>query len=416
MSALRVVRAFATARWHPRTRSRRALEWHQAARLTAHLRFLRVHSPWFRDAPARLAYLPLMDKRTMMDNFDAMNTVGVTRAEAEAAALRAENARTFDAAIGGVAIGLSSGTSGERGIFLTSQAERDDWAGTVLARTLPKRRILGHRIALFLRANSALYETVRSRAVQFSFFDTHDDIDRSAERLAQLNPTIVVGPPSVLREIIKRSPKVSPERVYSVAEVLDPVDARALREGFGVDRIHQLYQCTEGFLAHTCTHGTLHLNEDYVLVEREWLDQERFVPIITDFSRRSQPIVRYRLNDVLVARATPCECGSALTALERIEGREGDSLVLGGTVVFADLVGRAMMRVDGLTDYRVIQVAADRIEVQLPDATVAESVREHLNDLWTRVRVPPPMVSIEPLVPDRTVKQRRVTRTWNEET
>lgn len=35
-------------------------------------------------------------------------------------------------------------------------------------------------------------------------------------------------------------------------------------------------------------------------IEKEWLDETRFVPIITDLMRTSQPIVRYRLDDVLV--------------------------------------------------------------------------------------------------------------------
>ncbi|NKF33203.1 hypothetical protein HER21_43035, partial [Pseudomonas sp. BGM005] len=86
-------------------------------------------------------------------------------------------------------------------------------------------------------------------------------------------------------------------------------------------------QCTEGFLAHTCERGVIHLNEDGVLVEREALDGERFTPIVTDLRRRAQPIVRYRLGDVLRERREPCPCGSALTAIERIEGREGDTLV-----------------------------------------------------------------------------------------
>ncbi len=45
----------------------------------------------------------------------------------------------------------------------------------------------------------------------------------------------------------------------------------------------------------------MHLNEPYLLIEREWLDREqtRFTPIVTDLWRRAQPVVRYRLNDVL---------------------------------------------------------------------------------------------------------------------
>src|SRR5690606_2214673 len=154
-----------------------------------------------------------------------------------------------------------------------------------------------------------------------------------ARDLAAFAPTVLAAPPHVLVATIRclrelHSP-LRAERVISVAEVLDPIDRRAIEEHFGV-RVEQIYQATEGFLGATCAHGVLHLNEDYVLFEREWLDaaRTRFVPVITDLYRESQPVIRYRLNDVLVPAAAPCACGSPLLAIDRIEGREDDVLWL----------------------------------------------------------------------------------------
>ena len=72
----------------------------------------------------------------------------------------------------------------------------------------------------------------------------------------------------------------------------------------------------------------LHLNEDIVYIEREYLDDRRFVPVVTDLERKAQPIIRYRLNDILVERKEPCGCGSPFLALEKIEGREDDVFFL----------------------------------------------------------------------------------------
>jgi phenylacetate-coenzyme A ligase PaaK-like adenylate-forming protein len=63
-----------------------------------------------------------------------------------------------------------------------------------------------------------------------------------------------------------------------------------------------------------------------------------------------------------------CPCGSALTALARIEGREGDTLRLpgrdGGVVeVFADLVSRALVYADGVAEYRIVQTGRRVLEV-----------------------------------------------------
>ena len=68
-------------------------------------------------------------------------------------------------------------------------------------------------------------------------------------------------------------------------------------------------------------------------IEKEYIDPatRRFVPVITDFSRTSQPIIRYRLNDILTEAAAPCACGSLFTAIERIEGRCDDTLYFSHT-------------------------------------------------------------------------------------
>ena len=85
-------------------------------------------------------------------------------------ALRAERERDFQPTLGRLTIGLSSGTSGHRGLFVAAPHEQAAWAGTILARTIHtlRRRL---RVAFFLRSNSNLYERVGGRLVQFRYFD-----------------------------------------------------------------------------------------------------------------------------------------------------------------------------------------------------------------------------------------------------
>ena len=411
MSKLRTAVVLAKTRWGWRPRTRAALERYQQRRIRAHLRFLRARSPFYAGVRT-LAEAPAMDKQTMMANFDALNTVGVRRAEAEALALAAERSRDFTPMLGDVAVGLSSGTSGHRGLFLVSPEDRDAWAGTVLALTLP-RGLVGHRIALFLRANNALYESVRSRLVDFRYFDLTVPVGQHLADLAEYRPTILVAPPSVLRLLAGAGSRLDGlQRVYSVAEVLDEGEAESFARAFGQQHLHQLYQCTEGFLARTCDQGVLHLNEQHVLIEPEWLDERRFTPVVTDFFRRTQPIVRYRLNDVLVARRGPCPCGSVLRAIERIEGRADDTLLLDGRVVFADLVSRAVIAADGFTEYAVVQTGPDRLQVQLDELAAASAVGVELDRLWQRLGLAAPAVEFLPYAADPGVKRRRVRRDW----
>ena len=110
---------------------------------------------------------PLLNKSIMMANFDSLNTVGISQVEAMAVARTAEESRNFRSTLRGYTVGLSSGTSGNRGLFLVSPAEQQAWAGTILAKALPQSILSRQRIAFFLRANSNLYETVQRQRIPF---------------------------------------------------------------------------------------------------------------------------------------------------------------------------------------------------------------------------------------------------------
>ena len=146
--------------------------------------------------------------------------------------------------------------------------------------------------------------------------------------------------------------------------------------------IHQVYQCTEGFLAATCKYGTLHLNEDIVVIEKEWIDEKkkRFSPIITDFERKAQPIIRYRLNDILTIKEDPCLCGSPHLAIEQIEGRCDDIFYFntddGGSLpIFPDFVRRWIITsAPEVREYRVIQYQDSKLEIQM------EPLTEHMKE------------------------------------
>lgn len=406
--------------------TRAALERHQARALRKFLATLAARSPYFSasgDLP--LPQWPLMDKARMIAHFDTMNTAGLAFAQVMAVAQHAERSRDFSSTIGNITVGLSSGTTSQRGAFAVSTQEQARWAGVMLAKALPDGLFAGERVALFLRANSNLYTAVRNRWLTFAFFDLFQPFDQHLIALADYRPTIIVAPAQVLRQlalaVLDGRLQLRPKRVISAAEVLEPQDRALIEQAFGMP--HEVYQATEGFLASTCEHGVLHLNEEYIHVEPEWLDDEqrRFVPIITDFSRTTQPIVRYRLNDVLVARAEPCTCGRATRALERIEGRCEDMLFLPGrdgekVSVFADVLSRALAQVLPLdADYRLVQDGPASLRLHAPlAAEKLAAVRAHLEQTLSRLGVDHDALTWTLLdqVPgfDPATKRRRILR------
>ncbi len=352
---------------------------------------------------------PTIDKAMMMANFDMLNTVGVSQAAAFAVALRAEAARDFSPTLGSITVGLSSGTSGSRGLFLASVYERYRWAGVALAKVLPASLLTAQRVAFFLRANSNLYATVGSRHICFEFFDLLVPLARHVERLNALQPTVLVAPPSLLRQLaekmVRGTLRIAPQKIVAVAEVLDPLDQALIQAGFG-QVVHQVYQATEGFLASTCRAGTLHLHEEFVAIQKADLDPalRKFSPIITDFNRTSQPIIRYRLNDILTERATHCPCGAHTMALESIEGRCDDLFYLRSVTgdewvtIFPDFIRRCVITSSPYIEaYRVRQLAPDQVEVALvaPDQhrlALQQAIGAALQQLFVRLECAQPQI------------------------
>jgi putative adenylate-forming enzyme len=183
----------------------------------------------------------------------------------------------------------------------------------------------------------------------------------------------LVAQPSVLLDLADSSKigqlAIDPTKIISVAEVLYPEDKKYLEEIFG-QKIHQVYQCTEGFLASTCVEGTLHFNEDFLLIEKKYIDDDqlRFHPIISDFLRETQPIIRYELNDIIIEKKN-CPCGSKHMAIAQIEGRSDDILIFEGKgdnpiKIFPDFFRRAIILSDpDIIDYTLLQSKKNQLEL-----------------------------------------------------
>lgn len=422
---LAVVWYFIRARYLRHFRTRKALRSYQKQRVLRQLAYFKEHSPYFKALSVHsfedFRKLPLMNKEFMMEHFNALNCVGIDRDEALSLAIDGEKQREFSEKLGGISVGLSSGTSGARGLFLVSDRERALWAGTVLAKFLPKGKLFGHRIAFFLRADNNLYETIDSKLIRFRYFDLLRDMGENLSELSDYRPTLLVAPPSVLlgiaRAMERGALRINPEKVISVAEVLRAEDATYLKAQFGLSVIYQAYQCTEGFLGYVCECGNFHLNEELVLIEREYLDAHRFVPIVTDFTRQSQPIVRYRLNDILVEKRGHCPCGNPATMIRYIEGREDDVFYFAGihrneVAVFSDFISRCVIYAEGVKNYKVVQDGSAHVTVFLERESSATSaqIRREFARLAEKMKFHCPEIAFAPYVPDFHRKMKRVER------
>jgi putative adenylate-forming enzyme len=418
-AGVKFLAAYSRARRYDHVAERSELETLQQRWLGELRKDLARSSAFYRPyATAAWEDWPIVDKSLWMQNFDRINTVGARLDQVSAIALQAERTRDFSMNWGRHTVGMSTGTSGNRGVFLVSPEEGAQWAGTLLGKLLRTGLFARERIALVLRAGATLYDAIGALRLQFKFFDQARPWHEMAEDLRKFDPTILIAPASALRLLSSVTGTLRPRRVISVAEVLDDLDRQHIERGFAV-QVEQIYQATEGLLGMSCEHGTVHLNEPYLIIEREWLDREqtRFTPIVTDLWRRAQPVVRYRLNDVLQVMKRRCPCGRAAIALAAIEGRSDDVLWLDGArdavPVFPDLLSRAIVgALSEVEDFRVIEQSRGNWRIQLrplPSEDAKVQLFEQLAAVVTGLGASPPLLTISELaVSPRAGKQRRV--------
>lgn len=399
--------------------TRHLVEEYQAHRLKSFLPWLTAHSPFYRPyAGAKLTELPLMNKKLMHNHFSSLNTVGLDGEEALQLALKAQQQGTA-AFYKGISLGLSSGTTGAPSVFMASPKERAMWTGIMLSKGLKGLGIKRHKLAFCFRDNNPLYQSLRSSWLDFHFLDTALGPKALSSKLQAIQPSIVAAPARVLEQLMHELPQgaIQPQRVFSVAEVLEAPVQEALHLFFGHQPM-QIYQCCEGFLGISAP-GSSHfvLNEAYVHIEKEWLDERRFIPIITDFTRLSQPFVRFRLDDVLCVDDSSPQ--APFVCLSAIEGRMDDVLFLPSATktghfvpVFADTL-RQMVRELWQGDYRVEQARPDSLTLFLeqPEAALATALEQKLQSLCAELGMVAPQVLAARLAPDDSGRKfRRVQR------
>jgi putative adenylate-forming enzyme len=324
--------------------------------------------------------LPTINKAVMMREFDRLNTEGIRLEEAMEFALSAERDKRYlgyyrDRYV----VGLSSGTSGNRGLYLTDRSISERLPYVFLARSGIPWRLLPFRIAFFLRVFNQGFSDINGPLISLEHLPTMLPVGEAIERINALRANVLMGPPSLLRLLARERHRItSPVGiVVSYAEVLEAHERSSLERAFGA-RIVEIYQASEGLIACPCSEGRLHINEDLMLVEL--LDEkgsevtEPGTPsrrmIVTNLYNEVQPLIRYELNDLAVL-GEPCECGSGFRVIDRVIGRDDDILYFrrsDGRLghVFPDVMSRWIITASGeIQEYMVEQHVPARILVRL---------------------------------------------------
>jgi len=207
-------------------------------------------------------------------------------------------------------------------------------------------------------------------------------------QLLRYRPRAIVGyvaPLQALADYALRQGKELPrvDGVLAAAEQLYPGQRSLIEEAFR-SPVFNTYGCREFMLiASECSHGSMHLNSDHLVVEAVDDDGQPAPEggdlAITDLHNFGFPFVRYRNGDQGLPGTAGCSCGRGLPLLERLDGRSLDVLrTPSGATIPGEYFFNVMRPVEGVRRFQVVQEALDRLEVRYvlgPEFTAADQAR-----------------------------------------
>jgi len=314
--------------------------------------------------------LPVTNKALMMEHLTLFNTRGLSKEEIMEFCLKAEKSRDFSKRLKQLNVGMSSGTSGNKGVEITSTSEENLLRAAFFARfAFPKKQKIN--LAFILRVTSPAF-TFNRFGHRLTYIGQLDTIENITRKLSDLQPNIISAPPSMLKLLAREAEegrlRVKPLRLVSYAEVLYPDVRDYLGRIFNCE-VHEIYKCSEGAIAITCPCGKLHVNEDIVAIQLLNKDGSPTTPgnpcqrlIITDLHKSTLPIIRYELNDIITLSTEKCPCGSHFRVIEKIQGR-ADDLFWGlrktdrsRHFIYQDYISRNIISVsDRIAEFQAIQ-------------------------------------------------------------
>jgi putative adenylate-forming enzyme len=373
--------------------SRSQLETYQAEALHELRQYAYERSPFYQkfhkgltDRP--LHELPVLTKAMMMENFDELVTDRTLHLEEIRA--YASQGKAGQRYKNRYWVNATSGSTGHPGFFLFDESE---WV-SVLASFARSQEWSGVHIDLIHRQkmatvasispwhmSSQVAATVKSWWRPSLRVPASQPLSKTVEELNAWRPEVLVAYASMLgilaEEQLAHRLHIDPKFIYSASEVLTLQTIKHVNEAWGIEPFNQ-YVSTEtaSTAAEYQSCRRMHFLEDLVITENVD-EQYRPVPpgeygaklLVTTLFSRTQPLIRYEINDSVRVSAELHNCGLPFAVLESIQGRVEDSLTLpaasGGQVLIRPLVINRIMDIVPVSGWQVVQEADDHLTVLL---------------------------------------------------
>lgn len=371
-----------------RKKSQEAIDTLQWNAIQTMVHYAKEHSPFYAKRFEGLSIetidafrkLPSINKQIMMDQFTELNTCGLNKEAVMQYAIEKELNKDYlgyyqDEFV----VGLSSGTSGNKGLYITPKSMTKRLPGVFLARGGILLKELPLRILFCLRVFSQGFDDINAPLLKLKYVSTMTPIMDVIQKMNQDKINLWMAPPSFIRQVLpyKDLIQIKLKKIITYAEVLSLADKAQFEAAFNT-KVVEIYQASEGQIASPCKLGHLHINEDLVYVELYDQDNKLITTphvvghkmVITNLINFAQPLIRYEMNDMIILD-TKCPCGSNFRRIKQIIGRSDDNLWFYDhnqkpQIVYSDLFSRWIItESDHIREFQVIQKEISKLEIIL---------------------------------------------------
>jgi phenylacetate-CoA ligase len=363
---------------------------------------------------ADLPSLPILTKKELMANFDRIVTnpnLSLERLNEHVNHLESDT--YVDDEYRAV---ITSGTGGVRGLFVYGWSE---WITYALIATRWRTRSgedpfapVGTFFAINTKhVSGALHAFSQDFAGHGPLAVTHLPatlpIPEIVDGLNAARPTVLTGYASVIHllalEALAGRLTIQPNWVATNGEQLTDEVKRAVRSAWGIE-IYDTWGCTEGVFACPCAPGRpMHLPDDLAIIEP--VDENNNpVPygqpaakiLLTNLYNKTQPLIRYEINDSMTMIDEPCECGCAHRRITDIRGRlDAFFRYENGTIIHSVGVNGIVLGDPNVVEMQVTQTHNGMVvSLVTQGESDNEALRDNLVELLTRAGLNEPDVAV----------------------
>jgi len=344
----------------------------QLERLNTFLMFCQLHNDYYRDLFLR------HDIRLPLESLGELKDIPVLEKET----LRTLN-ESFLSRIDAPLLGRTGGTSGkslqvaftiedmqERMAHLDFFKEQHGFRKGMRRASFTGRTLtaMDQKKPIFWRTNRPLNQLLLS-----IFHLTDDNFPAYIEKMNVFQPIAIDGAPSAMAELAQYMVDQDiqftfrPLAIFPTSETVTP-DMRALIErAFGAELFDQ-YASSEGApLISECRYHKLHLHHETGIVEPYGEEGE---VLVTCFTTKGTPLIRYRIGDRMTLSDETCSCGLNGPVIGSIDGRGTGYIVseTRGKGFEGDLVSIERELPNSIRRLQVEQFAKDEVTLRyVPD-------------------------------------------------